>query len=520
MNRKYVFILLILIALVVPRIIVSMNQIIDPFAYSTAALSEHYLQTGRITINPFNPTSMWTSHADTLSVRIIPPTLLAVLSSVTSISLDTLPFIPIVGVLFIFLSYVFGLVFSNSKTVAFLYAMVMALEVQVIRATNVAFYITLGYSFLMVFLIIYLKLLKTQGKTEVFLLIFSFIALYLTYYSAEFFAVAFSLSLFLITTLPLLSRKKNNLKIQKIRPKLPLILIPMIFLLFFFGFDVVVPLFLNANLRGIESVASFSTGDNVSMILNLLYEALLIVPLAFFVILLFFGRSKINLTCNEKDSKIYLAIIVASVAFSFSYIAFGLSLFSRAFYIFFPLLAIYSLFHFQTKFNTHFFNRFFKSTKILLSILLIIVPLICLGVFLLDPLQPYTPNGNSRMAPSVSFLVQSLGTGKCSVLSSLDISGQLFYKTIQLNKGNIEASQFGNDVNVLYSKDSNFTDTVFIDKGYDYLLLSRSFESRAVFADGWYWAQVAPNASSLVSANTAFNRVYDDNQAITFAYVK
>jgi hypothetical protein len=209
------------------------------------------------------------------------------------------------------------------------------------------------------------------------------------------------------------------------------------------------------------------------------------------------------------------------VAFSFSYITFGFSFFSRAFYIFFPLLAFYTLFHFKSRFTGGFLGSFFSKGAAFFSVLLVLLCLVSLSAFLLDTLQPYTPNSNSQMSPSTAFFINNVnGNLVCNISTSLDISGQLFFKSVEIGKMNIQPIPFGEDVKALYSNDSQYVDSLFHDKGYDFLLFSRTFETRAIFADGWYWAPAATNASSLISDNSAFNRVYDDNRAITFAYVK
>ncbi len=77
---------------------------------------------------------------------------------------------------------------------------------------------------------------------------------------------------------------------------------------------------------------------------------------------------------------------------------------------------------------------------------------------------------------------------------------------------------FGKDVEILYSHDPEIANNIFRAKSYDLLLISREFERRVVFADGWYWAPVATEATSLISNNPGFDRIYDDGQAVIFAY--
>jgi hypothetical protein len=509
----------------------SMSEVIDPFSYSTAGLSELYLQTGRITMEPFSSASYWMFHADTMSVRLIPSTLLTMLSSVTSISLETLPFIPINGIIFVFLAYILGRVFSKSQFVAATYALVAAIQIQVIGATNVMFYITLGYNLLMVFLILYLKILKSQTKSSILLLIFCFIGLFFTYYGAELFALAFSVSIFLLTAISEIPKKRIEGFRHYSRSFPPLLLLSIIFLIIFLIFDTALSQFLNlsslSQMSRELSIAVSYPSNKMYNAVYLLYLILLLIPVVLFLSAFLMQKSKIKIglklrQSNTNDANVFVAFIFATLAFTFPYAELGLSIFSRAFFLFFPLLAIYSIYHFKLSFNVHFTNHFLKNRffKILPIVLIVTTALAGTVTYLLSPISPHNPDGQSQMSPSNSFLIKNAGDAQANVLSSLDASGQLFYNTVKASKTNIDAYTFGQDIEMLYSNDSQLANSVFRDKNYNFLLFSMNFEKQPIFADGWFITPAITKATSSLDTNSAFNRVYDDNNAIILGYIK
>jgi hypothetical protein len=522
-ENKNLLILVLFLVLTLPRIFLSVNQIIDPFAYSTAALSELYSKQGSVTIQPFNFISAWSSHANGISSRIIPSLLLTVLNIVTSISLDNLPYLPITGIIFLFLSYVFGKVFSKSNLVAVIYVSLMAFDINTIRATNITFYITLGFSFLLVFMIIFLKMLESSSRKYILLLFFCFLALYLTYYSAEFFAMAFTGSFAALIAIERLKRSKTMLSKRIDCSCSTLLWFSALFIIFFFGFDTATSDFLKISnyLTPEPSSLSVSFGGLVpamNFVLTYSYIILLLVPVVAFFLLHLIPklRTKFIISKNVPTS-LFISLVFACVAYSLIYVFFGLSIFSRVFYIFFPLMAIFFSLQLKISFRT----RFAKPALTIFFILLISTTLLTSTAFLFDPEHPYNPNGKSQMSASMSFLVDCVGNNEISkVLSSLDISGQLFYAAVKADKTNIQPFEFGKDVSILYSDDPSISNTVFHDKGYDLLVLSKSFENRAIFADGWLWTKMAPNASSFVGANPSFNKAYDDSRATIFSYIK
>lgn len=520
MSKRCLLIVLMAIALILPRAIMSIEEIIDPFTFSTATLSQLYLDRGEIIIRPFDqPISPWQSHANDLSVRIVAPAFLTIVSQVTSVSLDALLYLPLNGVIFLLFAYVLGLVFSKSRLVATLYAAVMAFDKQIIGATNNTFYITLGYSLLMVFLILYLKSLESRTKGDIFLLIFCFVTLYFTYYSAEFFALAFSLGLFAIYAITKV-KKKKNVEFSKYRDEYyrPFIYLPISFFVLFISFDTAVYQFFQIH-GEYEPIVSY-IGSRISGVLQLSYYVLLLIPIGidfFFYITKKFTKHRMEAANGSRTGikPTYLAFTFAAIAFSFIYMTFGFNIFSRAFHIFFPLLALYSIHQFRLRFC----GRFMKYCSSILVILILLIPPIITGLFLQDPMHPYGPNQYSKISPSISFLVNNSDESKAiKMLSSLDITGYMFFRAMQLCRKSIYSYMFRRDVEILYSHDPEMVDDLFHAKSYDFLLLSREFERRVIFADGWYWAPIATEAFSLIITYTTFNKIYEDGQAAIFAY--
>jgi hypothetical protein len=124
---------------------------------------------------------------------------------------------------------------------------------------------------------------------------------------------------------------------------------------------------------------------------------------------------------SKNGTYIFIAIIFATIIFSIPYSELGLSIFSRAFYIFFPLLAIYSIYEFKLNYNGRFMNHFLKNrfSKILAITMIVITALAGTVTYLVSPVSPYNPNGQSQMSPSISFLIINAGKAQANVLSSL-----------------------------------------------------------------------------------------------------
>jgi SAM-dependent methyltransferase len=89
----------------------------------------------------------------------------------------------------------------------------------------------------------------------------------------------------------------------------------------------------------------------------------------------------------------------------------------------------------------------------------------------------------------------------------------LFYNTVEANKTNINTYTFGQDIKMLYSNEPQLANSVFHDKNYNYILFSHNFEKKPIIADGWFITPAITNATSNLNINSAFNRVYDDNNA-------
>jgi hypothetical protein len=367
---------------------------------------------------------------------------------------------------------------------------------------------------------------KVNSKPMVLLVFIAFLSLFLTYYSSELFSVAFSIALLL----PVFTLGSNTLK-QKLpfknRFKFPvsfstLKFIPPLLLLIFLGFDVAVPEFFQMNdasslFAGYASTNTNSLIGKMSSLITLSYQMLLLLPVVIFVIYYIIQWIRKTSTLGNVPIRPFLALIVSVIVFSFTYINFGLSIFSRAFYLIFPLLAFYSIYEITRR---HKSRRFLKIGSKLLYALLIIVPLVISSLFLFDPTHPYAPDQKTKITPAVSFTANNCVNGTTRILTSLDISAQLFYTSVKLDKSNIEAIEFGQQDSVLYDTNMQSVDNTFIEHQYNLLLLSKEFENRVVFASGWQWAPIAPNASLQTSANPSFNRVYDNGEGTLFAFTQ
>ena len=504
-------------------------EIFDPFTFSTGSLAELSLREGRIVMQPFGAAIGWQQHIDFISVRMAPVALLIILNKITAISSNTLLFQPINGILYIFLAYVLGLAFCQSKRAATLYAAIMAFDVTVIEVTNNIFYESLGYSLLMTFLILCLRALRSRTRSIISLMLLVFVTLYFTYYSMEFIALALTIGLSLLLVLT-----KRRMKPESQSSRALFVHLALCLTVIFLSFDSIVYQYLSSHGSGLEvavgysvsylsylsqalmksggAIERYSSGEASPPyfhVTELTYRVLLPLPIVAFLLLRLV--KKLNVSPFWKKSEIvYLSLTFSALAHFVVYLTYPvLNVISM--YILFPLLALYSIQELP------YLTRRLKLRSIgrALIIAILLIGLMRFPALLADPGKPSFTYSVSE--PSITFLISHLGEGTDSVVSTHQISGYTTYISTRLNK-HVFTFTLGQDAEALYSHNSDDLGKLFARREYDFILLPSEITKKPLFASAWSIRPPAPEASFLFNANTAFDRIYDDHRVYTFFY--
>ncbi|MEM3981031.1 MAG: hypothetical protein QXF79_07260, partial [Ignisphaera sp.] len=136
------------LVLLVPSVILSLDEYIDPFTFHTVGLTQIYYREGRYFPNPIIMESGWQSTANNISVRFVPTLLLLILSKISGVSLWHLLFLPIIGIVFPLFAYLICKNLKLSVTIAILYAIVTSYNLFMVNM----YYISMGMFFFIVFI--------------------------------------------------------------------------------------------------------------------------------------------------------------------------------------------------------------------------------------------------------------------------------------------------------------------------------------------------------------------------------
>lgn len=516
--------------LFLPRGIAAAAEIIDPFTFSSAALAQLYVQSGRILYKPFNPVDDWQWHANGLSDRVAAPLLLAVLSEVTSLRIGTLVYAPIGGVAFSLLAYTIAHKITKSRAIGMIYAAIQAWDVQVITATNNLFYVTVGYVMMMLFIAFYLKSTESPKK-EIHLMPFViFSVAILAYYAAEFLVIEFAFSMYLFTSLIHRSGRdqKHSLYLPLSLLSLAAVFETLSYRAYFFAFNPNTAItilvgylqyLLGLSFRAGGQIQRYATGTTSAPILyisDLLYRILLVACTSAYILFAFMNRIKHGREFEKqrRTSVFVLTFIFLIAGHIFVYAFVGL-LNLRGVYFFLPLVALMFIQYARQRFSA---IRAIRHLPSLAAVILIVLVVLRFGLFFVDTAHPYAVDEYSKNAPGLSFLVNhSPENGTAKAVTNLDISAQLFYQATSFGKTTLLSYHFAADSIILYSSDPRLAPDTMRNEGYTFLLVSRTFGDRVISTDGWNWEPPAKHLTKVVPQSPGLNLIYQDGQILIFA---
>jgi len=517
--------------ILIPLTIAARLEFIDPFTYSTATLAWIYQQQGHIVVNPFKPLDFWQYHANEFSVRPTAAVWLVFISEMTSLPIQSLIFLPIMGFVYVLLAYTLATEATGSRVFGVLYALIQSWDIQVILATLNSFYIPLGYTLAVLFVILYLRISPRSPRKSNALALLVFPSVVLTYYTSEFLAISFGLSLFLIQRMRTRSKVSYGPSAYLL---LTLVMSALAFesALFAFWTSIFNPstaqvvvlgyltyvLGLTTRAGGeFQRYASGSSRVPILYISDFVYRILLGLSTLAYIPLWFTMRRFRKAIISLKRTTILIESILLTVSgYIFMYSMVGLFNL-RLVYLFIPLAVLLVIRTARLGFPA---TRFVPRLASLITILLIGLVLFRFGAFLIDTSHPYGAGAFSAVTPGISFLVaHTTSDDPKRALSDLGVSGQLFYVSSLRgsNSAPVLSDWFMNNSAVLYTSNPGVAYALLRSGGYSFLLFSHVFESRAISLDGYEWGPPAVRAIKTLSYEPGINVIYNDDNMVIFA---
>jgi hypothetical protein len=540
---KFCMYLLVISLLVAPKLVTYINQVNDPFMYSSIAVAEKSLQQDRILVNPFQlPPSLpgrisasgspfsWQSDGNGISVRVVVTSFLTIFSRVTGLTLSQILFLPLGGLIIDLLAFALGRALSKSNLVALLYTLFASYTLNV---TNSIFYVSLGLALHFVFLIILIKAIESPkiSRPLVGMLSIVFFSSILTYYSAE----AFDVFFIICTSLLTLVASRKWLRIELKQWLRSYVFLALAFAIVFLAFENVVTYFLErASLsrffaavlsyfqyvitvftRNASQVQEFSSGTSnaVSIYIDAVTRILIVLPtIAYLLYFVVTSARKSRAIRIDLKFMVLLALLATGIFELFVYWSFGPAGGFRYFYWFVSLAALFSLSSLGSKLKK-------KRLFAILSFTLVLTAFLRFGISWQDPVHSNDGrNLYDLMTPSVTWFIQKVDNGR--VVSDSFVSARLFAEaTFSHKEDTIFPYEFYQDLNILYEYNQTAARVAFEQRSYTYLILSSSFSKTIVVGDVWS-PQGPPlgNNISIFNYYVLFARIYDDGKGFVYRY--
>lgn len=523
------YLLLAIIALL-PIFIMTYTENIDPFSFSTAGLAQTYSKAESYFPYPYKIENSvtWQFHANEVSMRIVPVLLLVMLENVTGLSISTLLFIPLIGIFFALLIFLIAKQLVKSTIVSLLLVIVMNFTFFPINIH----YISVGLCLFLFFVFTWLKFMDShENKSSiVFILLIVFIAIYYSYYTAEF--LVFCL-LFAALVFPWIIKKTARIKVTQIKLGSLLICFLIIFVYFdhqFYNYFLYAsPENISASLgsyfeyvlhflqAGSTAITDYrpQISNSATVFADFFQRSLFIITLTLYSLYFAKNWKKTN-PCLSYKGIAFLSLFFVGIMQILLYSSVGYSQHIWSLYLVSTLASFYAL-------NT--FIHEIKKQKLFSALFIIMMLLIVSSgatIFALKVTDPVNPNGYrlySLMQPAVSWCVSNLDSGY--IASDSRTAAQLFLETTKVSKENaVYPYRLSSEVSYLYSSglDMEVPQKLFGNKSVCFLI-SYEFKTHSFLA-GNQWSYCPPlgTAFSYLDAYPFLNKVYDDGKGLVYTY--
>lgn len=520
------------LVLLVPSVILSLDEYIDPFTFHTVGLTQIYYREGRYFPNPIIMESGWQSTANNISVRFVPTLLLLILSKITGVSLWHLLFLPMIGIVFPLFAYLICKNLKLSVTIAILYAIVTSYNLFMVNI----YYISMGMFFFIVFIYASSKLIEHRRSIkgiDVGLLILLFVVAYFSYYTSEFLILGYTLSITLLVWV----YEKFGIKNFKVN----YLSLSLIFLIIFAGFDnVFYWYFENMNIEK----ASHLFDSYINYVLSLLksgeeaifeYRPQIGNPLLVYIefiqqilvwatigIYLVFTITKINAVRKipaalSIEGLILIALFLTGIMETLIYLSIGYGVYTRTLSAFSSLGALYSLDRLSAVSRMQ-RKRVLKIVFVVVAISIALASITKFFVRISDPVNPNGANLHSKMNVTVSWILSYVADK--TVIADLRTVGQIFFELTKWEKINsIVLHRLGPEVRYLSSLSYERIDVLFGRRS-ALLVLSYEFRKRAFIAgEAWRFSPpLGEEAFLFLNNHEQVNRIFDDGRGLIYEY--
>jgi hypothetical protein len=187
------------------------EQHVDEFGFTSVNLARLYMSSGHVEVNPFSGNrGFYAGNANEMSMRPFPSLMIAILSSVTGLSPESILFLPVLALVSLLSFALMMRLLSGSGAFSALVGLILAFSLN-FGAFNGVYYISYGMTFFSIFAFFFLKE-YVSGSRGFYLKNFPvYLLLFITslgsYYSSTFLILAMVFSLIILDRIK--SRKVN-----------------------------------------------------------------------------------------------------------------------------------------------------------------------------------------------------------------------------------------------------------------------------------------------------------------------
>ncbi len=494
-ERKILFIFVVVLATVTSALAAYQGWIDSGFPYMNVADSELVNRLGRITVNPFlvGSSSCQNNVANVRSSRFEVILVPVFLSQVMGISVSSLTFFPLTGIVLPIIGYLLAKTLLSSDIWGFVFGTYLALEPQALLRdynTNIQ-----GYGQIFFLLTVYAISTYFLVKSErryVSLAVITFATAIMSYYSSEFYALAFAIVMILL------------LYVKRVYPSQRrfLMSVTLIFLIFTLTFEPIVgpyveklsagegrnmisifARFVSDILRvvgirgGRESTASvISTPPNL-LVLNGALLILIFVPLiAVLVPLLLRGKKYTDL--------FFVSIVVTGLLDFTAYSALEGHIDLKFFYTLFPLCSMVAIVGLSTVRKT----RILMISKVFFILGILILVSFRFGLYATGPYSSISKLHTQQLDEFETIVAQS-GSSKVYLTDNV-AAGKLLVSFAKSGPyGSVAVYQYPSVGGISFLYSGNASDLVDLSAGLDrlpdYLLVTRYSLKSSFPAQGW-----------------------------------
>lgn len=519
-NKKIILYIGIAFLLLTPKIILSMYNSTDPFIYSSLAVSQSSIETGKISHHPYeNVNGTLQSQANGVSERSGLISLQVIFSQVLGIDLNALAILPFIGIIFSVLAIGLAKRFTNSLFAALCFAAVVSFDPTINKLSFNFFYIGIGFCLFFTFLIL---LQKTQDNSNsvknMLLMIMVFLTSFLTYYMTELYIIlillVFSIVYFLALKLynKTITKALGSIFILAIFFTGAFILLDPLFKSYFnrlIGPQIISSMlnFFSLTILGNNSASSYSNValTSIGLSLYLLLTTIASIYAITNIVNMVKKRKNENANLNQKNI-LFFALLLSWPIIFILYLELSFASF-KEFLLIFPLLGFYSLCQLKIK---RWSLKKTRTLKVLIMLFITTLFMLKLGLWIQDPQIDYLNSIGNTAGPICTYIKIYMNSG--NVLTDLDTAGKILFTTSTVDKTNQIYLHLFFDFNsgFLYQNNQKYLDYIFNKYHYNFLILPRFSIFKSMSGGNWVALKPIEQNYNNFDNYTSMNKLFDN----------